>query len=678
MGKPASATTGTRDPVEVCLSHPAFADAPKRAADLLQGRVELLELPRDEVIARAGVVKGEPSFYFVVSGQVSVSEFHPHDEAELKKLKKRPKKVNKPSLARLAKSNLAFFGPGDFFADAFTRYAEVPKGTLLDAEVPAGVAIFTLSPATLIKIEKDEVLALCQALPSLKREMQRRSGEGRVKLQYLSMEDQKEIMDFYVRHGLFTAKRARVRLVDKCIDCDVCHQACEERYGAPRLDRVGPMIGRISLAYACHTCEDMRCLDGCDFDSIYYDEASGEVKIIDEKCTGCSMCARNCPYDSINMIPRPQHLVEAAKARGDKKAAGFKRLANKCDHCASYEDMACVTQCPTGALVDIEPRQLFRIGESFMDPMAEGEEFVDPRPLQGLTTLGPAAWLGTLLFWLGILIVGGVAYDVACRLWLPAASLTHFVTGQLATTFEPANGLGYWLGVTGTLMMVGSTLYVLRRRVPVLKQVADLKIWLDLHVFFGLVGPALIIFHSSLRLSRWIALPWWSMIAVVVTGIIGRYIFTQVPIREVAQEKAGKVIDHELEKLSNKWKEMTMSINVLEEFLARQEAAPSKQEATEDKVGSLRFLLQSLAYDLGSAWYLLRQRLGPWRKIRNKALRRQAAILAKAKLRHERQERFLVAAKRILVTWRRIHIAFTIVMWILASVHITIALLFFA
>jgi Fe-S-cluster-containing hydrogenase component 2/CRP-like cAMP-binding protein len=674
---PGEADEASLEAVAACLKHPAFEGAPKRAADLLVGRCELLDLERDEVLARAGLTVGEPAFYFVISGQVSVSEFHPHDPAELKKLKKRPKKVNKPSLARLAKSNLALFGPGDFFADAFARVAEIPPGTDPTAEIPAGIAIFTLVPAQVVRIYKDEVLELCQAMPSLKRELQRRSGEGRVKLEYLQLDDQKEVMDFYVRHGLFTAKRARIRLVDKCIDCDACHQACTDRHGATRLDRVGPMIGRVSLAYACHTCVDMRCLSGCDFDSIGFDDIKKEVVITDESCTGCSMCARNCPYDSINMVDRPQSLIDAALERGDKKAANFKRLANKCDHCSGHKDMACVTQCPTGALIDIEPQQLFHVGEAMMEPVDGDREYADPRPLQGRGSLGTKL-AERFLVWSGLLIVAAIAFEVAMRLWLPTASITALITGQHPTTFQPSRGLGYWLGVSGTLLMVGSMFYVLRRRLPFLKQSAELKVWLDLHVWMGLVGSSLIVFHSSLQLSRWISLAFWAMVSVVVTGLIGRYLFTQVPIREFRSEKEGKAIDQELEKISNQWKSMTVSVNVLEAFLEKQKAGGPAPTPDLEKVGTFKHLFASLAYDIGAALYLLRQRLGSFRKIRNKQLRRQAVQLAKAKLRHARQQRFLVAAKRILATWRKIHVWCTVFLWILASVHITIALLFHA
>src|SRR4029450_11291378 len=45
---------------------------------------------------------------------------------------------------------------------------------------------------------------------------------------------------------------------------------------------------------------------------------------------------------------------------GTGRVARTRRIANKCDHCISYGDQACVSACPTGSLIEINAYDLFR------------------------------------------------------------------------------------------------------------------------------------------------------------------------------------------------------------------------------------------------------------------------------------------------------------------------------
>src|SRR5262249_57146869 len=79
----------------------------------------------------------------------------------------------------------------------------------------------------------------------------------------------------------------------------------------------------------------------------------GEVNIYDF-CSGCSNCARRCPYDNITMAERSD--------AGDIDAAGKKKskqIATKCDLCKGFGDAACVSNCPTGAILRVDPKVYF-------------------------------------------------------------------------------------------------------------------------------------------------------------------------------------------------------------------------------------------------------------------------------------------------------------------------------
>jgi hypothetical protein len=49
------------------------------------------------------------------------------------------------------------------------------------------------------------------------------------------------------------------------------------------------------------------------------------------------------------------------------------------------------------------------------------------------------------------------------------------------------------------------------------------------HVFFGSMGPLLIILHTGLKLNGLVAVAFWAMIAVMLSGFVGRFLMRQIP-----------------------------------------------------------------------------------------------------------------------------------------------------
>jgi hypothetical protein len=93
----------------------------------------------------------------------------------------------------------------------------------------------------------------------------------------------------------------------------------------------------------------------------------------------------------------------------------------------------------------------------------------------------------------------------------------------------PENGLGYWLGIAGGSLMLLLLLYPLRKRVRVLRGFGSVAFWFRLHMVFGLVGPALVLFHANFRigsLNSNVALI--AMLIVATSGIVGRYLYGKI------------------------------------------------------------------------------------------------------------------------------------------------------
>lgn len=94
--------------------------------------------------------------------------------------------------------------------------------------------------------------------------------------------------------------------------------------------------------------------------------------------------------------------------------------------------------------------------------------------------------------------------------------------------YIPEEGLGYFMGLVGGLMMLFAMIYTFFKKVPSLRNKISIKGWLNIHIAAGIVGPLLIYFHSSFHigsLNGGIALI--SMSLVLLSGIIGRFLYSK-------------------------------------------------------------------------------------------------------------------------------------------------------
>ena len=94
---------------------------------------------------------------------------------------------------------------------------------------------------------------------------------------------------------------------------------------------------------------------------------------------------------------------------------------------------------------------------------------------------------------------------------------------------KPGGTLGQLYGVVGLSMMIAMLSYSVRKRLPFLRRVGRLGTWLDVHIYFGVAGPLFIVLHSALKVGGIIAIAFWSMVAVALSGILGRFLYAQLP-----------------------------------------------------------------------------------------------------------------------------------------------------
>ncbi len=95
---------------------------------------------------------------------------------------------------------------------------------------------------------------------------------------------------------------------------------------------------------------------------------------------------------------------------------------------------------------------------------------------------------------------------------------------------KPSGVLGHGLGIIGTLLIIiGVSTYMARKRFRSWSRFGTLKHWLEFHIFLCTLGPIMILFHTSFKFGGIVSISFWSMVAVFLSGIIGRFIYIQIP-----------------------------------------------------------------------------------------------------------------------------------------------------
>jgi hypothetical protein len=88
---------------------------------------------------------------------------------------------------------------------------------------------------------------------------------------------------------------------------------------------------------------------------------------------------------------------------------------------------------------------------------------------------------------------------------------------------------GHLLGILGfILMLLTEILYSIRKRSRTARW-GSMASWLQFHIFTGLVGPYLVLLHSSWKFNGLAGATTLLTILIVISGFIGRYIYTQIP-----------------------------------------------------------------------------------------------------------------------------------------------------
>jgi len=102
--------------------------------------------------------------------------------------------------------------------------------------------------------------------------------------------------------------------------------------------------------------------------------------------------------------------------------------------------------------------------------------------------------------------------------------------------FGAAGFAGHGLGILAGIFFLGLFLYVFRKHLKFMRRWGKLNIWLRYHIFMGISAPILATVHSAFKFQGVISIGYYSMMAVALSGFIGRYLYGHIPRRKSGEE----------------------------------------------------------------------------------------------------------------------------------------------
>ncbi|HEX7614716.1 MAG TPA: NAD(P)-binding domain-containing protein, partial [Thermoanaerobaculia bacterium] len=271
--------------------------------------------------------------------------------------------------------------------------------------------------------------------------------------------------------------------------------------------------------------------------------------------------------------------------------------------------------------------------------------------------------LGTALFVLGIVILASLWYVGRNYYWLPP---TARVYSPLHKALKPGGVWGHGIGVVATLVMFSNFLLPLRKHWRRLKGRKPIRHWLTFHVFVGIMSPLVILFHAAFGSNNMVAtLSYSSLVCVVSTGLVGRFLFGLVPI-------AG---DHYLEmtELRSRMEQLRGSLNpLLEKVRKPQEIHWLLRTATSPPPEGIGFFRTLASFPVE----VIRVRLSlvSCRSLfaeRNEY--HEFSTMISRLLRLKRQASVFRTAKLVMNYWRGFHVVLAVFLLLVIAAHIATA-----
>jgi len=255
-------------------------------------------------------------------------------------------------------------------------------------------------------------------------------------------------------------------------------------------------------------------------------------------------------------------------------------------------------------------------------------------------------------------VFGGWEYyhaPLTTRGYLPAHAL-----------LRPSGAVGLTLGAGGVVAMLGTIPYAVRKRWKRLSTVGALKNWLEMHIFFGVVGPVLITFHTSFKFNGLISVGYWLMMTVWASGFVGRYLYVRIPKTIRGVELSRREVETRLDALREQLRSATMA-----------EAARGHMNAFDASIDADRRARGMLDLFFGETAERLRLFVLS-RRLRaagvNADTLRDCIALAGERSTLARRAAHLQRTHRLFEAWHVFHRPLVSAMFLIVGIHVAVAL----
>ncbi len=233
---------------------------------------------------------------------------------------------------------------------------------------------------------------------------------------------------------------------------------------------------------------------------------------------------------------------------------------------------------------------------------------------------------------------------------------------------KPSGYFSHALGIFGaTMITVGVVSYSSRKRIRALWSLGRLSLWLEVHIFLCLLGPVLVVYHSTFKAGGIAAISLWTMLAVAASGVIGRFLYVLIPRNMKGSELTSNQINEEFERLGTTLSESPIGANLVKSI--DENFATIKRPETLGETFATYIRLMGIKRRVRRAVHILLAKSHlPHRMTRklSKAASARASLIQRSIL--------LLQAEKLFFYWHAIHLPFSIMMFVTLAAHIGVAI----
>jgi hypothetical protein len=237
---------------------------------------------------------------------------------------------------------------------------------------------------------------------------------------------------------------------------------------------------------------------------------------------------------------------------------------------------------------------------------------------------------------------------------------------------KPSGFESHGYGIVGSCMITfGVIMYSSRKRIRVLRNVGSIKYYLEFHIFLCLLGPALVLYHTTFKFGGLVAVSFWSMTAVALSGIVGRYLYVQIPKGIQGNELSVKDLEEESAKF---YRELSDDYGLDPVDIRKIDSLASPKQTKSVSISSLVtfFILN----DLTRRARLKKIILHLHGKSVDANTVKKIISIANDRIKLLRRIHFLEQVKNLFHYWHVIHLPFSIIMFVILFIHIGVAITF--